>query len=152
MITVISSIIGFFSAGIPSIFEFFQDKSDKEHELKVMQLQMQMAEQKNNEKLDIIEVTTHAEENIAEITSIYKTYNTGIRWVDAFNGSVRPVIAYLLIGLYCVIEYMIFHVLLKTESLTLDMLEFLWSDEDHALFVAIISYYFGSRSFNKKTT
>ncbi|MFO1242038.1 MAG: hypothetical protein U1E36_02395 [Rickettsiales bacterium] len=32
--------------------------------------------------------------DIAESRALYQTYNTGIRWVDTLNGTVRPVIAY----------------------------------------------------------
>ena len=57
--------------------------------------------------------------------------------------------AFALIGLYIVIEYMIFSLIYSNNMLTLDLIECLWSDEDQALFTGIISYYFGSRAFNK---
>lgn len=145
MITVISSLIGFFGAGLPKVLEYFQDKQDKKHELAIMQLQMEMANNANQLQLQAVQ----SQENIEEIKSIYKTFNTGIRWVDAFNGLVRPVIAFALIGLYIVIEYMIFSLIYSNNMLTLDLIECLWSDEDQALFTGIISYYFGSRAFNK---
>jgi len=151
MITIISSVLGFFASGIPALIDLFKDKSDKSHELKIMEMQMVMAEKRINEKLDAVALEQSSKQNIAEIKALYKTYSTGIKWVDAFNGTVRPVIAYLLILLYCVIEYMIFHVMFATNNFTLEMLEFLWSEEDQALFVAIISYYFGSRSFKRST-
>lgn len=145
MITVISSLIGFLGAGLPKFLEYFQDKQDKKHELAVMDRQMAMAKDANTIKLQELQT----QENIQEIKSIYKTFNTGIRWVDALNGLVRPIIAFALIGLYIVIEYMIFYIIGTETGYTLEMLEFLWSDEDQALFSGIISYYFGSRAFSK---
>lgn len=145
MITVISSLIGFLGAGLPKFMEYFQDKQDKKHELEIMDRQMQMARDANTIKLQELQT----QENIQEIKSLYKTFNTGIRWVDALNGLVRPIIAFALIGLYIVIEYMIFYIIGTEHGYTLEMLEFLWSDEDQALFAGIISYYFGSRAFSK---
>ena len=149
MISVISSLVGFFSAGIPKIFDFFQDKQDKKHELTLLKLQMEADEQsRNSNRIDRLD-EIKAAENVQEIKSIYKNFNVGVKWVDALNGLVRPVIAFLLIGLYCVIEYMIFDIILLSENLSIEMLEFLWSDEDQAIFSAILSYYFGSRAFSK---
>ena len=147
--TLISSFLGFFGAGFPKILDYFQDKQDKKHEITLLNLQMEAnreaAKQQSIDRLAEIK----AQENIQEIKSIYKTFNVGVKWVDALNGLVRPVIAFLLIGLYCVIEYMIFDIILTSGNMDLDMLEFLWGEDDQALFCAIIAYYFGSRAFNK---
>lgn len=145
MVTLLSSLLGFFGAGFPALMQFFQDRSDKKHELEIMQLQIEMSKNKSADRLEEIKGV----ENVAEINSLYATYNTGIKWVDALNGTVRPAISYLLIILYCVVQYMYFHTMITTESLTPMMLDYLWSDDDQALFAAIISYYFGSRAFNK---
>lgn len=157
MITLLSTVVGFLSSGVPSLFEYFKDQRDKEHELKIMQLQMEMAEKNLKSNLDAIElqnqaVMTQAEsaENIAEIQALYSTYKTGIDWVDAINGMVRPFIAFALIGLYCVIEVMIFNILSSNkEILSISAIEMLWGEEDQILFGVVISYYFGSRALNK---
>ena len=39
MLSLISSAIGFFASGLPKILEYFQDKADKEHELKLASMQ-----------------------------------------------------------------------------------------------------------------
>ena len=48
MLTLISSLLSFLSGGLPSILGFFQDKSDKKHEMEMARLQtereLQMAE------------------------------------------------------------------------------------------------------------
>ena len=36
MLTLITTVVSFLTGGIPKIIEFFQDKSDKSHELTMM--------------------------------------------------------------------------------------------------------------------
>ena len=39
MLTLISTFLGFASSGLPKILDFFQDKSDKRHELELARIQ-----------------------------------------------------------------------------------------------------------------
>jgi hypothetical protein len=82
----------------------------------------------------------HVEADIAESRALYRTYNTGIRWVDALNGTVRPVIAYSFFILYASVKIMHF---------SADLPWLLWSEEDQAIFAGIISFYFGQRAMSK---
>ncbi|MCC8372043.1 MAG: hypothetical protein LN568_04825 [Rickettsia endosymbiont of Pseudomimeciton antennatum] len=40
MIAILSAFIGFFSSFLPEILHFLKDKKDKEHELKLIDLQL----------------------------------------------------------------------------------------------------------------
>lgn len=148
MITILSALLGLFGSTLPSIMNYFQDKQDKKHELEILRMQMEAAKQGGTQKLKELEI----EENIAEVNHIYDTYKTGVSWVDALNGTVRPVVAYLLIGLYCIMEFMYFSIIsANSDHITIEMLDLLWTDEDHALFSCIIAFYFGSRHLKAKT-
>jgi len=41
MLTLLSTLISFLMGGLPKFLEFFQDRSDKKHELELAQLQIQ---------------------------------------------------------------------------------------------------------------
>ena len=41
MLTLISTALSFLMGGLPKLLDFFQDKSDKSHELQLAQLQME---------------------------------------------------------------------------------------------------------------
>lgn len=136
MLALLGSLLGFVSSAVPDIFKIFQDKRDKAHELEILKLQMQQQAQGHNEKLEEI----GANADIAEMQALYKTYSTGVTWVDALNGTVRPMIAYAFFVLYAVVKGMQFHQGLAWQ---------LWTDEDQMIFSGIISFYFGSRAMNK---
>lgn len=144
MITLIGAIVGFFSAALPDLLKLFRDHQDRKHELKILNLQIQQQEKSHNNRLEEI----HVSADISESRALYRTYNSGIKWVDALNGTVRPVLAYAFFGLYFTIKCMKFSMIDLANPLPWEM-QMLWSIEDQAIFAGIISFYFGQRAMSK---
>ncbi len=136
MITLIGSLIGFISAAFPDLLKLFRDAQDRKHELRILEMQMEQQRQGHAQRLEEVGIQA----DIAESKALYKTYNTGIRWVDALNGTVRPVIAYSFFILYASVKVMQF---------SADLPWLLWNEEDQAIFAGIISFYFGQRAMSK---
>lgn len=142
MITLFGSLFGFISSMIPEVFQFFKDREDKKHELKILEMQLAQQRQGHSQRLEEISVQA----DISESTAIYKTYTTGIHWIDALNGSVRPVLAYSFFLLYALTKFL---QMLLINEITPELLPVLWGEEDQAIFAGIISFYFGQRAFAK---
>lgn len=136
MITLIGALLGFISSAFPDLLKFWRDAADRKHELAILQMQMEQQRQGHTNRLEEINVQA----DIAESRALYKTYHTGIKWVDALNGTVRPVIAYSFFILYAVVKIMQF---------SADLPWLLWTAEDQAIFAGIISFYFGQRAMSK---
>lgn len=136
MITLLGALLGFISSAFPDLLKIWRDAADRKHELAILQMQMEQQRQGHTNRLEEINVQA----DIAESRALYKTYNTGIKWVDALNGTVRPVIAYSFFILYAVIKAMQF---------SADLPWLLWTAEDQAIFAGIISFYFGQRAMSK---
>lgn len=144
MITLLGSLVGFISAAFPDLLKLFRDHQDRKHELTILRLQMEQQAQGHQQRLEEI----HVEADIAESRALYKTYYSGIKWVDALNGTVRPVLAYAFFLLYFTIKCMQFAMVDLASPLPWHM-EMLWSVEDQATFAGIISFYFGQRAMSK---
>jgi hypothetical protein len=171
MLTIFSTLVSFLMGGLPKIFDFLQDRSDKKHELQLAQMQtereLQMAaagyvaqQQIEAIKLDEIKVQTEADNKQAligaqqaEMSAIYAhdmSLNEGTsKWMKDLRASVRPVITYgfffLLVGIDGVLAY---------KGLTsgvdfVQLAEQLWDNETQALFASIIAFHFGGRAFGK---
>jgi hypothetical protein len=148
MITLIGSLLGFISSTFPSILRLWQDASDKKHELAILQMQMQMQFQAQGHQERIEEINAQAD--IAESAALYKTYSTGINWVDALNGTVRPVIAYAFFVLYATVKILAYHTAAVSGTTPFFILHgTLWTGDDAAIFAGIISFYFGQRAMSK---
>lgn len=136
MMTLLGSLLGFISSTFPDALKLLRDASDKKHEITLLKMQMDFQAQGHQDKLD--EVNTNAD--IAESQTLYKTYTTNIGWVDALNGTVRPVIAYSFFILYATVKMMHY---------SADLPWLLWTGDDQAIFAGIISFYFGQRAMSK---
>ena len=62
-----------------------------------------------------------------------------------FISSVRPIMTYLLF-----LEFMILTFMLAFNSIDLEMYNRIWSNEIQAVWAAVVSFWFGQRSFNRK--
>jgi len=171
MLTIFSTFASFLMGGLPKILDFFQDKSDKKHELALAQVQTERelklleagyaAQLKVEEvKLDEIKTQTASDERVtiigaqqSEMQAIY-AHDIAIsqgasQWMVNLRTSVRPVITYgfffLLVGIDSVLAYRGL-----TSGVDFNVLaDQLWDNETQALFAAIISFHFGGRAFGK---
>lgn len=148
MTTLLAAIIGFFSSIIPEFLKIFKDHKDKKHELDLFDRQIKISRSSQNDRLQEIDQHNKYSQNIAEMTALYSTYNSGISWVDGFNATVRPMLAYSFFFLYAFIKFKQYQALHSISELEYN-LEMLWNLEDQAIFTSIISFYFGQRTFRK---
>jgi hypothetical protein len=144
MVTLLGALVGFISAAFPDLLKLCRDYQDRKHELTIMRLQIEQRAQGHQQRLE--EINTQAD--ITESKALYKTYYSGIKWVDALNGTVRPVLAYAFFLLYFTIKCMQFSMVDLANPLPWHM-DMLWSIEDQAIFAGIISFYFGQRAMSK---
>lgn len=144
MITLLGAIVGLLGSALPDMLKLFRDYQDRKHELTILHLQMEQQAQGHQQRLEEI----HVEADIAESKALYKTFYSGIKWVDALNGTVRPVLAYSFFLLYFVVKCMQFAMVDISNPLPWHM-SVLWSVEDQAIFAGIISFYFGQRAMSK---
>lgn len=143
MITVMSALMGFISAAFPDMLKLIRDHQDRKHELRILELQLRQQAQGHSQRLEEI----HAQADIAEVSAIYQTYQANIEWVDALNGTVRPVLAYAFFLFYALVKILQFSLL--PEQPFPWQLQALWSIEDQAIFAGIISFYYGQRAMSK---
>lgn len=143
MITVLSAFLGFFSSILPDLLGFLKRGQEHKQEIELVKLQAEIAAQQQSWKME--EINAHAD--IAETKAIYKTYKTGINWVDAYSGTVRPTITYTLFALYAYVKIATLSIL-GTQAI-IDTPWIIWGQEDQALFAATIAFWFGQRSMKK---
>jgi hypothetical protein len=171
MLTLLSTLVSFLMGGLPKIFDFFQDKADKGHELKLAQLQtereMQLlaagyaAQQRIEEiKLDEIKTQTASDERQtlvgaqqAEMAAIYAhdtSLNEGTsQWMKDLRASVRPVITYGFFFLLVAIDATLAYKGIASGVEFNALADQLWDNETQALFASIIAFHFGGRAFGK---
>ena len=115
MFSILSSILGFATAGLPSILGFFQQKGDQSHEREMARLQNEqallMAEKGfvSQEKIAAIELEgTYAETFAQERQALYehdaKIVHDAAPWVRTLNAAVRPIVAFTFVALLLFVD------------------------------------------------
>lgn len=171
MLTLFSTLVSFLVGGLPKLLEFFQDRSDKRHELELAQLQIQREmelrklgfeaqERVEHIKTEQMEIETKSAERQAiigaqqaELQALYAhdtALNEGTsQWMKNLRASVRPVITYgfflLLVGIDIAL---VWHAFTNNVGFN-ELANQLWDDETQALFASIIAFHFGGRAFGK---
>jgi len=146
MISLLGSLLGFGTSFLPKVFEFFQDKSDKKHELAVMEVQIRQQKELATQKLEAVNVDA----DIREIESLHRSMQpTGVKFIDGLRGSVRPVITYAFFGLFVFVEVSAYLALTAQGVSALDAADATFDQDTRALFAAVISFWFGGRAINR---
>jgi len=146
MLSILGSLIGFGSSLAPKIIGFFQDKADKKHELslqdKILESQIKLGVQKLE--------ATKLEGDTREIEVIHKEHRDITLKASPFivnlSASVRPVITY-----FFFLEFVLLTLAVFMGWVTNEQFGILWSPEMAGTWSGIICFWFGSRSFNRKS-
>ena len=146
MISLLGSLLGFGTSFLPKVFEFFQDKSDKKHELAVMEVQIRQQKELATQKLEAVNVDA----DIREIESLHRSMQpTGVKFIDGLRGSVRPVITYAFFGLFVFVEVSAYIGLTAQGVSALDAANATFDEDIKALFAAVLSFWFGGRAIQR---
>jgi hypothetical protein len=161
MLTLVSTILGFASGGLPKVLEFVQDRGDKKHELALMAVQRErelalakegfIAQAAIEEiKTEQVAMQTQAQERVAMYKHDMKIGEGASTWVINLRASVRPIVTYCFVGLLVVIDLAGLWYAYSTGVNLVDAMDAVFSDDEMAILAAIIAFWFGSQAFNKK--
>ena len=165
MIALISALLGFISSAVPDFIKLFRDSQDRAHEITLLKLQMDYDREKlavatsenqaaRAERLHAIELQADTSEQTI-LNERLKENLTGIHWVDALAGSVRPIVTYSFFFLYFLVKCAQFKLLIDPTLPWQSAVNFsqaivaLWTEEDIAIFSAVIAFWFGQRALMK---
>jgi hypothetical protein len=161
MMTLISTLLGFASGGLPKVLDFVQDRGDKKHELALMAAQQQreialakegfIAQARVEEiKTEQIEMQTQAQEKLAVWKHDMKIGEGASTWVINLRASVRPIVTYIFVLLLVVVDVAGIWYAYSTGVPFAMAMDMVFSDDEMSILAAIIAFWFGSQAFSKK--
>jgi hypothetical protein len=161
MFTLFTTIVSFLTAGVPKVLDFFQDKTDKKHELEMAQLQLTrelelqkagfVQQAKIEEiKLDEIQTTTASAEQQALYTHDIEIGKGASQWAVNARSLVRPIVTYILLLLLVFIEVAGFIYATQTGVPFPVAIDKLWDKDMEVVWASVLSFWFGSRAFANK--
>jgi len=167
MLSLFSTLGGLLISGLPKLLEYFQNKADQAHELRLAALQnereLALAAQGFAAQLKIEEVRTDqiAMETDARMTEAALSHDEKVlekasKWVANYVGTVRPTVTYifvieLVLINFCMVWFMFMNPgLITSIDDIIRYSDLIFGSDEMAMLGSIIGFWFGSRSWGKK--
>ena len=174
MLSLISTLGGLLISGLPRLLEFFQNKQDQAHELRLAQVQtereLQMAAagfaaQARVEEIrtEQVAMQTQAQMAVAESEMVKgaqdhdkAVLDKASTWVANYIGTVRPTVTYIfVIELVCINIFLCYYLYTNPGLLTsmddvMRYVDIIFSPDEMAMLGGIVGFWFGSRNWSKK--
>ena len=146
MLSLLGSLLGFGTSFLPKVMDFFQDKQDKAHELRLMDKQLDQQKALGEIKLQHMHVEADIREGEALLKHSSNLQSKASPWVTNLAASVRPGLTYLL-----ALEFGVLTLCISMDWMTMEQYQMVWNDEFQAVWAAVVSFWFGSRTMARKT-
>jgi len=161
MLTLLSTLLGFFSSGLPKVLDFFQDRSDKRHEIELIRIQNErelmlaergfLAQQKIEEiKVEQIATEGYFQERQALYQHDIEIGKGASQWVINVRAMVRPTVTFGLFALLVIVDIAGIVYAYNTGATFIEMMDNVWDDEAQMIWASIVAFWFGSQAFNKR--
>jgi hypothetical protein len=167
MLSLFSTLGGLLISGLPKLLEYFQNKADQAHELKLAQVQTErelalaaagFAAQAKIEEIRTEQVSMQTEAQMTEAALAHdaKILEKASTWVVNFVGTVRPMVTYIFVTeLVAINAFMAVYLWNRPELIQSidDVIRYsdvIFSSDEMAMLGGIIGFWFGSRGWNKK--
>ena len=147
--------------GLPKLLDFFQDRSDKSHELELARMQMdrelQMLErgyaaQARIEEIrtDQVQMQTQAQERTAMYQHDIEIGKGASQWIINLRASVRPVVTYLFVLLLIIVDIASIWWAWSTGAGFAESIILIFDSDEMQILASIIAFWFGTQAFGKK--
>ena len=161
MLTLISTALSFLMGGLPKLLNFFQDRSDKAHELELAKMQtereLQMLErgyiaQARVEEIrsDQIQMETQAVERSAMYQHDIEIGKGASQWIINLRASVRPMVTYLFVLLLIIVDIASIWWAWSVGAPFAESVTMIFDDQEMQILASIIAFWFGTQAFNGK--
>jgi len=161
MFTLISTALSFLMGGLPKLLDFFQDKSDKSHELELARMQMERelqmlergyaAQARIEEiKTEQVQMETQAQERSAMYAHDIEIGKGASQWIINLRASVRPMVTYLFVFLLIVVDIASIWWAWSTGAAFAEAIPMVFDADEMQILASIIAFWFGTQAFAKK--
>jgi hypothetical protein len=161
MFTLISTALSFLMGGLPKLLDFFQDKSDKKHELELAAMQMErelkmmeagyIAQARIEEiRTEQVQMETQAQERTAMYNHDIEIGKGASQWIINLRASVRPVVTYLFVFLLIIVDVASIWWAWSSGAAFAEAIPMVFDADEMQILASIIAFWFGTKAFSKK--
>lgn len=152
--TLLGGLLGGVFRLAPEVLKWFDRKSERGHELAMQDKALEFDRLRGAQKMAEIGAAADAAWNTGAIEALRDAVRTqgektGVRWADALSISVRPVITYWFMALYCAAKTAAFvGAMTAGVGWSAAVLQS-WTEADQALWAGVLNFWFLGRVFDR---
>ncbi len=152
--TLLGGLLGGVFRLAPEILKWMDRNGERGHELAMQDKALEFEKIRGAHRMAEIGASADAAWNTGAIEALRDAVRTqgektGVWWADALSSSVRPIITYWLMALYCAAKTVAFIVALNAGAGWGAAVLAAWSEADQALWAGVLNFWFLGRVFDR---
>jgi hypothetical protein len=154
--TLLGGLMGGAFRLTPEILKWIDRKGERSHELAIQDKNLELEKLRSSTAMSEAATKARAAQHTEAINTLNSAVTsqgtvTGIKWADALSCSVRPIITYWFMALYCAAKTAMFLASTKTGVDWTTAIEHSWTESDQALWAGVLNFWFLGRVFDKQS-
>lgn len=152
--TLLGGLLGGTFRLAPEILKWVDRKGERSHELAMQDKALELQRLRGAQRVSEIDAGAEVAWNSGAINTlreavVAQAQHAGVRWADALSISVRPVITYWLMALYCASKTAgVAVAMTKGADWAVGGLQ-AWNEADQALWAGVLNFWFLGRVFDR---
>jgi hypothetical protein len=152
--TLLGGLLGGVFRLAPEILKWLDRKGERVHELAMQDKALEFEKLRGAQRMAEIGASADAAWNTGAIEALKEAVagqgrRSGISWVDALSTSVRPVITYWFMAIYCSAKAAAFAAAVTAGATWGVAILIAWTDADQALWAGVLNFWFLGRVFDR---
>lgn len=155
---MIETLLGGFLGGAfrlaPEVLKWLDRKGERYHELAMQDKALEFERLRGAQRMAEISAGADAAWNTGAIEALKEAVAsqgrvTRVKWADALSSSVRPIITYWFMALYCSAKTAAFIGLIYAGMGWITAVQAAWTEADQALWAGVLNFWFLGRVFDR---
>jgi hypothetical protein len=155
---VIETLLGGFLGGMfrlaPELLKWLDRRGERAHELAMQDKALEFERLRGAQRMQEIGAQTEQAWTTGTLSALREAVAaqgraSGLRWADALSSSVRPVITYWFMALYCTAKFVAFCAALGAGEVWSEAVRATWTEADQAMWAGVLNFWFLSRCFDR---
>ena len=152
--TLLGGLLGGAFRLAPEFLKWLDRKGERGHELAMQDKALEFEKLRGAQRMSEIGAGADAAWNVGAIETLREAVRTqgektGVRWADALSTSVRPVITYWFMALYCAAKTATVAAAVTGGAGWGVAILYAWTEADQALWAGVLNFWFLGRVFDR---
>jgi hypothetical protein len=152
--TLLGGLLGGAFRLAPELLKWLDRKGERGHELAMQDKALEFEKVRGASRMAEIGASADAAWNTGAMEAFKEAVAgqgrpSGVKWADALSTSVRPIITYWFMALYCAAKAAAFVAALNAGAGWGTAVLAAWSDADQALWAGVLNFWFVGRVFDR---